>query len=140
MRVSSLSYIFEDQFKSFLDAFLHLYKRVCPSIHPSIRRSVPPSFRRLLGTSYAEYSALSLHRRISPQNILFKANSVPILFDHPRFSPWPCEKNGEETEATHCCKRRKTRENKTIKTGEKKTKKKKEKPMRKNMRHIKINT
>ena len=38
----------------FLDAPSHLYKRVCPSV----RRSVTPSLRRVLGASYAEYSAL----------------------------------------------------------------------------------
>ena len=38
----------------FLDAPSHLYKRVCPSV----RRSVTPSLRGLLGASYAEYSAL----------------------------------------------------------------------------------
>ena len=52
--------------KLFLDAPLHLYKRVClsvgpsvpPSLYPSIHRSVMFSLRRLLGASYAEYSAL----------------------------------------------------------------------------------
>ena len=39
---------------SFLDAPSHLYKRVCPSVRPS----GTPSLRRLLGASYAEYSAL----------------------------------------------------------------------------------
>ena len=29
----------------FLDAFSHLYKRVCLSIRPSVRRSVGPSVR-----------------------------------------------------------------------------------------------
>ena len=29
----------------FLDAFSHLYKRVCPSVRPSVRRSVGPSVR-----------------------------------------------------------------------------------------------
>ena len=43
---------------AFFDAPSHLYKRVCLSVHPSGRRSVAPSLRRLLGTSYAEYSAL----------------------------------------------------------------------------------
>ena len=28
---------------SFLDASSHLYKRVCPSVHPSVRRHPPPS-------------------------------------------------------------------------------------------------
>ena len=50
----------------FLDAPPHLYKRVCPSVRPSVRpsfgpsvrRSVTPSLRRLLVASYAEYSAL----------------------------------------------------------------------------------
>ena len=28
---------------SFLDASKHLYKRVCPSVHPSVRLSVHPS-------------------------------------------------------------------------------------------------
>ena len=41
-------------FLYFLDAFSHLYKRVCRSV----RRSVTPSLKRLLGASYAEYSAL----------------------------------------------------------------------------------
>ena len=31
---------------------------VRPSVRPSVRRSVTPSLRRLLGASYAEYSAL----------------------------------------------------------------------------------
>ena len=30
----------------FLDAFSHLYKRVCPSVGPSVRPSVGPSVRR----------------------------------------------------------------------------------------------
>ena len=30
----------------FLDAFSHLYKRVCPSVRPSVGRSVRPSVRR----------------------------------------------------------------------------------------------
>ena len=42
----------------FLDAPSHLYKRVCPSVGPSVRPSGTPSLRRLLGASYAEYSAL----------------------------------------------------------------------------------
>ena len=43
---------------AFFDAPSHLYKRVCPSVRPSGRRSITPSLRRLLGTSYAQYSAL----------------------------------------------------------------------------------
>ena len=42
----------------FLDAPSHLYKRVCPSVCPSGRRSVTPSLRCLLGAPYAEYSTL----------------------------------------------------------------------------------
>ena len=50
----------------FLDAPSHLYKRVCPSVRPSVRRavgpsvrrSVTPSLRRVRGASYAVYSAL----------------------------------------------------------------------------------
>jgi len=33
-------------FEFFLDAFSHLYKRVCPSVRPSVRPSVGPSVRR----------------------------------------------------------------------------------------------
>ena len=40
----------------------HLYKRVCPTVRPSVgpsgRRSVTPFLRRVLGASYAEYLAL----------------------------------------------------------------------------------
>ena len=54
------------KFCIFLDAPLHLYKRVClsvgpsvpPSLYPSIHRSVTLSLRRLLDASYVEYSAL----------------------------------------------------------------------------------
>ena len=61
------SYISFSHFQ-FLDAPSHLYKRVCPSVRPSVRRSVgpsgrrsvTPSLRRVLGASYAEYSALFL--------------------------------------------------------------------------------
>ena len=47
-----------------LDAPSHLYKRVCPSVGPSVRPSVTPSLSRLLGASYAEYSALFFWRSI----------------------------------------------------------------------------
>ena len=38
----------------FLDASSHLYKRVCPSVRPSVRRSVGPSVRRAVTPSQNE--------------------------------------------------------------------------------------
>ena len=53
---------------TFLDAPSNLYKRVCPSVRPSVspsvRRSAKPSLRRLLGASCAEYSALFMLRLV----------------------------------------------------------------------------
>ena len=55
--------IFPSSFLSFhlffLDAFSHLYKRVCPSVRPSVGRSIGPS-RTFLGATYAVYAALSV--------------------------------------------------------------------------------
>ena len=45
----------------FLDAPSHLYMRLCPSVRPSVARSVSPSpviFKRALGASCAVYPAL----------------------------------------------------------------------------------
>ena len=80
-------------FSQFLDASSHLYKRVCPSVRPSVRRSVrpsvTPSLRRLLGASYAEYSALfsqcvwhishriiAMEKKVKNSNVLFCAYSL----------------------------------------------------------------
>ena len=38
----------------FLDASSHLYKRVCPSVGPSVRPSVGPSVRRSVGHTRVE--------------------------------------------------------------------------------------
>ena len=51
------SVVIESTYYRFLDAPLHLCKRVCPSVglsvHWSVHRSVSPSLRRLLSASYA---------------------------------------------------------------------------------------
>ena len=39
----------------FLDAFSHLYKRVCPSVRRSVRRSVRPSVRPSVGHTRVEF-------------------------------------------------------------------------------------
>ena len=77
----------------FLDAPSHRYKRECPSVgpsvRPSVRLSIMPSLRRLLGASYAEYSALfsqcvwhishriiAMEKSVKNSNVLFCAYSL----------------------------------------------------------------
>ena len=51
----------------FLDAFSHLYKRVCPSVRPSVGRSVRRSVRRLVRHTRVEFlgNGLNLNKMAS---------------------------------------------------------------------------
>ena len=66
-----------ESMRPFLDAPSHLYMRLCPSVRPSVRRSVPCYFRRwkvrILGASCAVYPALFLSQRnvILSQRVVF---------------------------------------------------------------------
>ena len=85
---------------SFLDAPSHLYKRVCPSISPSVGPS--PLFKCIIpltnhDTSFLDASS-HLHTRVCPSvgplvhPLLFKCNVIPLInhptsfLDHPHIS------------------------------------------------------
>ena len=75
----------------FLDAFSHLYKRVCPSVGPSVGRSVRPSHTSWISEKGAEFEQNSIRNKkvchlkddskTSTQAVSENASIVRTLFD-----------------------------------------------------------